>query len=254
MYLPEQPLSILSIAAAIALSGCTNEAAPDADQRDGSAASVSASSTMGGDRYDQESVPDKSAAKSADYGAQATAARSDGSDLDARSSSSNEYKGGGEGMDGGAPGSIVAMINATRGFDVDGRVLVIQDDGGLVFDIKLTGLAPGRHGFHIHRNGDCSANATKTGGHFAPNGMPHGGPGDDRHHEGDLGNLEANDNGVVDVRIRHAGNMVLAGENGIRGRALVLHKRPDDFETQPAGDAGEKVACGVIPQTGRSSG
>jgi Cu-Zn family superoxide dismutase len=121
-----------------------------------------------------------------------------------------------------------------------------QIDIGVRVIADVTGLEPGQHGFHIHEFGDCSAaDATSAGGHFNPEGIEHGAPTDEYRHVGDLGNLEADEDGTahyefVDDRI------AFAGSNSIIGRGVIVHARADDLGTQPTGDAGGRVACGVV--------
>jgi Cu-Zn family superoxide dismutase len=109
-------------------------------------------------------------------------------------------------------------------------------------------LEPGPHGFHVHEFGDCSApDGSSAGGHFAPLGSPHGPPdaGQGERHIGDLGNIVANADGVVEQEL--ADSVIrLDGENSIVGKAIIVHAGADDFTTQPSGAAGERVACGVI--------
>lgn len=235
---------IATIAVAFAVAGCSND---EASSKPDSSAALVMDSPPPGVEADGENRTAGLGDEAAQYQREGTPAGRDGARDVSGATSAGESDRSVSG--GAATGTIVAMMNATQGHSVDGRVAVIEDGSTVVFDIKLTGVEPGRHGFHVHRNGDCSSNASNTGGHFSPDGMRHGGPGDDKHHLGDLGNLKADENGVIDVRIRHSGSMALTGDNGIRGRSLVLHKHADDFDTQPAGDAGEKVACGVIRQS-----
>lgn len=153
-----------------------------------------------------------------------------------------------------APVSAVAILSPTQGNDAEGRVEIsAASPEGLALHVRLSGLHPGKHGFHVHTLGDCSApDASSAGGHFNPTGMPHSGPDSVKHHVGDLGNLEADDNGQVDTRLVFE-SLRLQGETGILGRALIVHQNADDFETQPSGDAGPRVACGVIEKAGNSS-
>ena len=116
------------------------------------------------------------------------------------------------------------------------------------------GLEPGQHGFHVHEFGDLTdlQKGESAGGHFNPTGMPHGRPDDEERHAGDLGNIEADQNGVANVNIRDS-VLRLNGPQSILGRAIVVHAKADEF-TQPSGDAGDRVALGVIgiaqPQRG----
>lgn len=139
-----------------------------------------------------------------------------------------------------------AVLEPTEGNDASGTVRFTAVDRGVRVTADISGLAPGRHGFHVHAKGDCSApDASSAGGHYNPQGVEHGAPGDEVHHVGDLGNIEANDQGRATLEQDFA-FLSLAGENSIVGRAFVVHSGADDFESQPSGDAGSRVACGVI--------
>ncbi|MCE9526906.1 MAG: superoxide dismutase family protein [Planctomycetales bacterium] len=110
----------------------------------------------------------------------------------------------------------------------------------------VKGLTPGKHGFHIHEFGDVSdtAKGESAGGHFNPFGHQHGKPGDIERHAGDFGNIEADANG--DAKIEFEDKVIEMGdEHSIIGRSLVVHAGEDKF-TQPTGDAGPRVAVGVI--------
>ncbi len=110
----------------------------------------------------------------------------------------------------------------------------------------MSGLAPGQHGFHVHESGDLSDTATgkSTGGHFNPTEHEHGKPSDSDRHVGDLGNIEADQTGVANIDVIDT-VISLSGPNSIVGRGLVIHAQADQF-TQPSGDAGDRVAIGVI--------
>jgi Cu-Zn family superoxide dismutase len=132
---------------------------------------------------------------------------------------------------------------------VSGIVRFSLVEGGIKIVADVSGLEPGRHGFHIHEFGDCSAaDAASAGGHFNPENMPHGSPTAAERHVGDLGNIEADVSGKahlerIDTRIS------FAGERSIIGRAVVVHAGEDDLTSQPTGKAGPRVACGVIAIT-----
>jgi Cu-Zn family superoxide dismutase len=121
--------------------------------------------------------------------------------------------------------------------------------GGVHVRGEIGGLKPGGvHAFHIHETGDCSAaDASSSGGHFNPGGQPHGRAGQGAHHAGDADNLVANARGVATVDAHFAG-VTLGGDGrtDVIGRAVVVHAAPDDYRSQPAGNAGARVACGVI--------
>jgi len=128
------------------------------------------------------------------------------------------------------------------GIDKDGeRVLRI--------DVALNGLKPGEHGMHIHVKGDCSdLNAEAAGGHFDLEGMPHGALRSSASHTGDLGNVMADEHGAAYASITNVTKISLSpsAPNSIVGRAIVVHGGEDDLMSQPSGDSGRRVGCGVI--------
>ena len=139
-----------------------------------------------------------------------------------------------------------ADLAPTQGSTVAGRVVFSADKGGVRVVADITGLTPGVHGFHIHDKGDCSApDATSAGGHFNPGAKPHGAPGAGEHHSGDLGNITADADGKAHLDAVFS-FLMLAGSDSIVGRGLIVHAAPDDLKTQPTGNAGGRVACGVI--------
>ncbi len=145
-------------------------------------------------------------------------------------------------------GQVAAGANLapTEGHEAEGKVSFIQEVEGLRVVADFRGLKPGDHGFHIHEYGDCSApDASSAGGHFNPTGMPHGGPDSEKHHLGDLGNITANEDGVAHMD-RVFAFLSLSGTNSIIGHSMILHANPDDLKSQPSGNAGPRVACGVI--------
>lgn len=148
--------------------------------------------------------------------------------------------------------SAAATLSPTEGHEVRGTVTFTEVDEGVRVVARVQGLSEGEHGFHIHENGDCSAaDASSAGGHFAPEGSPHGRPTDSpsERHTGDLGNLEANAEGVA--RYERVDTLITLGEgsNSIVDRAVIIHEQPDSFG-QPAGNAGPRLACGVIMMEG----
>ncbi|HEX8522375.1 MAG TPA: superoxide dismutase family protein [Tepidisphaeraceae bacterium] len=112
----------------------------------------------------------------------------------------------------------------------------------------LTGLPPGKHGFHVHEKGDLSAaDLTSTGGHFNPGGHPHGGPTTSPVHEGDLGNITADQNGTAHLDVTLDNISVGTGKpNDVMGRAVIVHAKPDDLSSQPSGNAGARIGGGKI--------
>jgi Cu-Zn family superoxide dismutase len=145
---------------------------------------------------------------------------------------------------------VSIVLEPKSGSSVRGQLKVVDAAGGVLITGEVSGLTPGQHGIHVHAVGDCSApDAESAGGHFNPTSLRHGGPKGREHHAGDLGNIEANASGVAKVNITGA-DLSLAADrpDGIRGRALVIHAQPDDEKTDPSGNSGARVACGVIPR------
>jgi len=140
-----------------------------------------------------------------------------------------------------------ASLGATKGNQAAGTVTFVQHGAKVVVDAQVTGLTPGLHGFHIHEKGDCTApDAASAGGHFNPHKEPHAGPDDAHRHAGDLGNLSADANGVAVYHVEVSGITLDAGADSIIGRAVIVHANADDLRTQPAGNAGPRLACGLI--------
>lgn len=136
-----------------------------------------------------------------------------------------------------------AQLRPTQGNKALGEVSFEQTDGGVHVLAIVNHLSPGPHGFHVHEKGDCSApDGTSAGGHFNPTGQPHGDPSGGPHHAGDLPMLVADKKGKAKLDTTVSGISV----SGIAGRGLVIHADPDDYKTQPAGNSGARVACGVI--------
>ncbi len=140
----------------------------------------------------------------------------------------------------------VAWLRPASGSDVSAQVSFQLHGGAVEVHVQAMGLAPGDHGFHVHETGDCSApDASSAGEHFNPGAASHGAPGGDGRHAGDLGNLHADESGFAQASfVDHA--LSLEGDESIIGRAVVIHERRDDLLSQPGGDAGARVACGVI--------
>jgi superoxide dismutase, Cu-Zn family len=132
--------------------------------------------------------------------------------------------------------------------NVTGTVTFTESDGKVSFVADIDGLEPNTmHGFHIHDKGDLSApNLSSAGGHFNPTHEQHGGPGSPHHHLGDLGNLEADANGHAHLEGTIADVTLSDGDHCIMNRSVIIHAKPDDLKSQPAGDSGARVAGGVI--------
>ena len=141
-----------------------------------------------------------------------------------------------------------ASLQPTKGSKAFGEVTFEQAGGKVRVVANVAGLAPGReHGFHIHEAGDCSSgDGMSAKGHFNPFGKPHGHFGGPERHAGDLPPLKAAKNGRAKVDVMLDVITIGPGPGSIIGRGLIVHKDPDDYRTQPTGNAGARVACGVI--------
>lgn len=146
--------------------------------------------------------------------------------------------------------SAEAPLAATAGNKVTGTVSFEQGKDSLRVKGRIEGLTPGLHGFHIHEKGDCSApDGTSAGGHFNPATTQHGDPAKPMHHGGDFGNLNANDKGVAELDVKvllTQINLTDGNPANAVGRSVIVHAAPDDMVTQPTGNSGARLACGVI--------
>ena len=140
-----------------------------------------------------------------------------------------------------------ATLNPSEGQTAKGTVH-FQDvgDGTAEVVVDLTGVPPGEHGFHVHDKGDCGNNGANAGPHFDPTHMVHGDPQAQSHHAGDFGNVTANANGEVHTHFETHSVTVKEGMLSVVGHAVVLHGNPDDLVSQPSGNAGPRIACGVV--------
>ena len=141
----------------------------------------------------------------------------------------------------------IAVINPASGSSCKGLVRFVQDGAAVKVTADLEGLTPGKHGFHIHEFGDCSApDGTSAGSHYDPevtkhHGMPH----EAMKHSGDLGNIEADADGKAHYEATVQGISIAGDQGPIIGRGVIVHAKPDDGG-QPVGNAGGRVGCGVI--------
>jgi len=145
-------------------------------------------------------------------------------------------------------GPLTAMCTLSPASDsqVKGWVKFTEKGSYVEVEGDITGLTPGKHGFHVHEKGDCSApDAASAGGHFNPEHQDHGSPKNVIRHVGDLGNIKADKDGKASFRFKDK-VIRLSGKDSIIDKALILHADLDDMKTQPTGNAGKRVACGVI--------
>jgi Cu-Zn family superoxide dismutase len=144
-----------------------------------------------------------------------------------------------------APVAAVAVLVPTQGNETRGSVVFTRSGDRIHVAGEIRGLSPGEHGFHVHQWGNCNCpDAECAGPHFAPREMPHGAPANEKRHVGDLGNVTAKD-GEATVKMDDS-LIALDGPRSIVGRAIVVHQKPDDLKSQPSGNAGPRVACGVV--------
>lgn len=147
------------------------------------------------------------------------------------------------------PHGASAEMAATRGHTANGSLAVSADANGIRIGGAVQGLPPdGEFGFHVHERGDCSApDASSAGEHFNPANQAHGRPDSEPRHAGDMFNLKANSEGVAQVDLVVNGVSLHDGRpTDVLGKALVIHAKPDDYQSQPAGNSGDRIACGVI--------
>lgn len=150
-----------------------------------------------------------------------------------------------------APPFAHVRLTSVAGSTVMGDLTLVNQGGAVSIRGEITGLAPGKeHGFHIHEVGNCSLPDFKSAGeHFNPTNDPHGGPKSATRHLGDLPNAKADKDGRARIDVSVKG-VTFVDKDGapteILGKALVVHSQPDDYKSQPAGDSGDRIACGVI--------
>jgi Cu-Zn family superoxide dismutase len=148
----------------------------------------------------------------------------------------------------GGPAAASAEIKPTQGNSATGTARFVQQGDKTQVQVRVSGLAPNSvHGFHVHEKGDCSASdGISAGGHFNPDGKPHAQFEKADRHAGDLPNLRADANGVASYQFETNVLSVGTGANGVIGRSVIVHRDADDYLSQPAGNSGPRVACGVI--------
>jgi len=143
--------------------------------------------------------------------------------------------------------SATAVVRPASGSQAHGTVKFTQVGTRVRVEAEMAGLTPGVHGMHIHEKGDCTApDAASAGGHFNPTSKKHGAPSSTERHAGDLGNITANEYGKATLSLIIDGVSVGKGTDGVVGRGLVVHADADDLKTDPTGNSGGRVGCGVI--------
>jgi superoxide dismutase, Cu-Zn family len=143
----------------------------------------------------------------------------------------------------------VATLEAKSGSELTGEAFFVQEaDGKVSFGVHVEHVKPGLHAVHIHENGDCSAaDGSSAGGHWNPTGEEHGKWGEHPFHLGDIGNIDVGPDGTGSLSLEtDLWNLNETGDHSVLGHAVVVHAGADDFKTQPSGDAGARIGCGVI--------
>ncbi|MEP7030796.1 MAG: superoxide dismutase family protein [Pseudolabrys sp.] len=131
-----------------------------------------------------------------------------------------------------------------------GSANLTQTADGVLINVSVKGLPPGEHAFHVHAVGKCEPPFTSAGGHFNPGAKKHGLLAAEGHHAGDMPNLHVPQSGDLTVEVLNTAITLDKGKpNSVfdkDGTALVIHAKSDDYKTDPTGDAGGRIACGVI--------
>ena len=147
------------------------------------------------------------------------------------------------------PAGASVQLTPTQGTSASGTLTLAAEGESVRVTGTLQGLSPNSEfGFHIHEKGDCSApDASSAGAHFNPGNSQHGNPQGEIHHAGDMLNAKSDAQGMAMVDAV-ASNVSLTGgqPNDVHGKAIVLHEKADDYATQPSGNSGARIACGVI--------
>ncbi|UII19744.1 superoxide dismutase family protein [Fulvivirga ligni] len=144
--------------------------------------------------------------------------------------------------------TATAEISAKSGSELAGTAKFTQTENGVEFEIMLENATPGEHAVHIHETGDCSAPDGKSaGGHWNPTGVEHGKRGSGQFHKGDIGNITIGEDGTGTLTIT-AEDWTIGGadDSNVVGHAIIVHAGPDDFTSQPAGAAGDRIGCALI--------
>jgi superoxide dismutase, Cu-Zn family len=143
--------------------------------------------------------------------------------------------------------SATAQLKPTQGNTAAGTVRFTQEGTRVNVRVQVSGLTPNQeHGFHVHERGDCSSpDGMSTGGHFNPGAQPHG-PQGAPHHSGDMPALKADAAGNAQASFQIDGVSIGSGPADLIGKGVIVHAKPDDYATQPTGNSGARIACGVI--------
>ncbi len=146
---------------------------------------------------------------------------------------------------------MAQIRGTTAGSPVTGTATLTDTPSGLHVSISVAHVAPGKHGLHIHEGSACGDAGKAAGGHFNPDGVPHGflpTDGFTKAHAGDFGNIDVGADGTGSLDLTLPGLSLAGGKYNVAGHAVILHEKTDDFG-QPTGNAGGRIGCGVISVT-----
>jgi superoxide dismutase, Cu-Zn family len=151
--------------------------------------------------------------------------------------------------------TATAVIAGTQGSKLAGTAIFTRAaDGGVDLVVDVSGAPAGEHGIHLHEKGDCSApDFSSAGAHFNPTNAPHGGPNSPQHHAGDFGNITVAADGTGHLSLHSNMLTIGAGPNSVVGHAIVIHEKADDLTSQPSGNSGARIGCGVVKEGGASA-
>lgn len=150
--------------------------------------------------------------------------------------------------------SATANITSASGSNLTGQATFTKEnDNQIKFELEIQNVSEGSHAVHLHEKGDCSASDAKSaGGHWNPTNEKHGKRGTDSFHKGDIGNIDVGTNGKGSMSLTIDGWCIGGAEDcNILNKAVIIHAQGDDFTSQPSGDAGDRIGCGVIKEVGR---
>jgi len=145
--------------------------------------------------------------------------------------------------------AATAQLEPTQGHNASGSLKLVPERNAVRISGSIKGLQPNaEHGFHVHEKGDCSApDASSAGAHFNPAAKPHGHPQNAEHHAGDMLNAKADADGVAKIDVSVTGvTLRSGGAKDVLGKSIVVHQKADDYKSQPSGNSGDRIACGVI--------
>ncbi|HXT21864.1 MAG TPA: superoxide dismutase family protein [Thermoanaerobaculia bacterium] len=142
--------------------------------------------------------------------------------------------------------SDIAAAQLSGPGGASGTVTFTQEAAGVHVVARVQGAKPGKHGFHLHAGGVCEGDFKSAGDHFNPTNAPHGDPAAAEHHAGDFGNIEVTADGTGNADFTTTMLSLGNGANDALGKAVILHEGVDDFKTQPSGNSGPRIACGIV--------